>query len=104
MISDPLDIRPPALAPSRAPAEAGTPIMTEPQLVAVPDALADFAVLTRPDLDREDVRRALVACQTVGWPWNRTLIQASLMLAHLETPRDLKTATTDPAKFRKHVR
>lgn len=76
--------------------------MTEPRLVAAPEELADFAVITRPDLDRDEVRRAILACQTVNWPWNKTLIQCSLMLAHLEEPRDLKNATANQAK--NHIR
>lgn len=78
--------------------------MTEPVLVAAPEALADFAVITRPDLDREEVRRAIVACQTVGWPWNKTLIQCSLMLAHLEEPHTLKDATVTPSFGRPNIR
>ncbi|TDB76798.1 hypothetical protein E1264_38075 [Actinomadura sp. KC216] len=78
--------------------------MTEPQLVAAPEELADFAVKTRPDLDRDEVRKAIAACQAVGWPWERTLMQTALMLAHLEEPRDLKAATTHPSKTRKHIR
>lgn len=75
--------------------------MGDPRLVAAPEALADFAVITRPDLDHDEVRKAIAACQAVNWPWNKTLIQCSLMLAHLETPRDLKTATVKPGY---HVR
>lgn len=78
--------------------------MSEPHLAAAPEALADFAAETRPDLDRDDVRRALLACQTAGWTWARTLMQCAAMLAHLEEPRDLRAAAADPSKIRKHIR
>lgn len=67
--------------------------MTAPEPVPAQAELADFAVATRPDLDRDDVEGALMALRAAGWPWRRVLVQTALMLAHGEEPRDLRAAT-----------
>lgn len=60
--------------------------------------LLDLAEKTRPDIARSDLEGALLACGTAGWTWSRTLVATAQILAHGETPRDLREATRDPLK------
>ena len=60
------------------------------------DELLDLAVATRPDIDRDDLHGAILAARAVKWTWSRTLIAVAQMLAHGETPYDLRNATLTP--------
>lgn len=60
------------------------------------DALLDLATETRPDINRDDLQGAITAARTSGWTWSRTLIAVAQMLAHGETPYDLRNATLQP--------
>lgn len=60
------------------------------------DQLLDLAEATRPDIDRLDLHGAVIAARTAGWTWSRTLIAVAQMLAHGETPYDLRNATLQP--------
>lgn len=64
--------------------------------------LLDLAEKTRPDIGRNQLQGALVACHEAGWPWSRTMVAAVQILAHGEEPRDLLAATKDPLK--KHLK
>jgi hypothetical protein len=66
--------------------------------------LLDLAEKTRPDINRCDLEGALLACGTAGWTWSRTLVAAAQILAHGETPHDLRAATRDPLRLRRTPR
>lgn len=78
--------------------------MTTPPIISQPEELADLGALIRPDIDRDDLRRAIQACATAGWTWPRTLVEVARMLASGDEPRDLRAACLDPTKIRRITR
>ena len=64
------------------------------------EQLLDLAAETRPDIRRDQLHGAIIACHTAGWTWTRTLVAVAMMLAHGDEPRDLLAASADPLKAR----
>jgi hypothetical protein len=60
------------------------------------EELLNLATATRTDINRDDLHGAITAAHTAGWTWSRTLIAVAQMLAHGETPYDLRNATLQP--------
>lgn len=63
-----------------------------PPVVACYDELADLLTAMRPDTSFDDWRRAMLACQTVGWTFERTLLAAALVIRDHDGPRQLRDA------------
>jgi hypothetical protein len=72
-----------------------------PELRPAQSELLDLAAATRPDIHRQDLEGAIIACHDAGWPWKRTLSETVQMLCRGEEPRDLREATRDPMKRRR---
>ncbi|WP_119728357.1 hypothetical protein [Thermomonospora amylolytica] len=76
----------------------------DPQPKPAMRELLDFAQATRPDINRQDLEGALLACREAGWTWARTMVQTVLALAHGEGPRELRTLATDPLRLGRRSR
>lgn len=73
---------------------------TLPECRPAHEQLLDLAAEARPDIRRDQLHGAIIACHTAGWTWSRTLVAVALMLAHGDEPRDLLAASADPLKQR----
>lgn len=63
-----------------------------PAVVPCYDELAALLAHMRPDTDEDAWRRAILACQTVGWTPERTLLAAALTIRDHDGPRQLRDA------------
>lgn len=60
------------------------------------EAVLDHATRLRTDIDREDLRGAILAAEASGWHWRRIVKAVAQVVADGETPYDLRNAALAP--------